>query len=498
MKGAPMHRWWGGFACALAGVLLASSLSAEAATPPAAAAISGEAPPRPASWVFSHPLKADALFAAGYAAPWMSAQGAWLSSDGKSVAFFTREPSSAEGLSRTLLVKNVDTDAVVFEKVLFSEEESLQHGGPDLERLARARVGEALARLEQYQWKPLVRHELPSHEREFFSDYCFEKQLRPNRSVSLGDLKIAYQEPRVRIWRRGKKVLDRRVSSWRVRQEGCKQASPSWLNGVFVNREQGVVLFELGFCGVDLCSEPPAAFHVLRIPGDKPRAGSPAPGQVETPARVPFIGYETESAVSQTLYVTGLPATSEDGSLVLLGEVLADGERGDPNLLLMVRRSQSNEVIWRFPVLEPGEVSAVKKSLPLSQELDRKVLERLRQVKDYLGGTQWVPLVEQPVQPVVTESCQQGPAQKLRLPELEVTFRQGHLVLNPGGGRPSIDMNLPGDGSPAEAACKAASRTFIDAAYVDQPRGVILLRLTTCGDESCPEQDGWYHAIKLR
>jgi hypothetical protein len=495
MKGPPMHRWKLGLACVLAGLLLTSnSLSAEAAATPAAAAPSGEAPLQPAPWVFSHPLRADVLFAAGYSAPWLNVQSAWVSSDGKRVAFFTRESSAAENISRTLLVKDVDTDAVVFEKVLFSEEESLQHSGSNLERLARARAREALSQLEQYQWKPLVHYELPSHEREFFSDYCFEKQLRPKRSVSLGDLKITYQEPRVQLWRRGKKVLDRRVSSWRVRQKGCTQASPSWLNRVFASREQGVVLLELGFCGMDLCSEPPAAFHALRIPSDKPRVESAPLSR----AGVPSLGYETEGSVARTLYVTGLPAISEDGSLIALAEVFTDGQRGDPNLLLTVRRPQTNEIVGRFPVLEPGEVSAVKKSRPQSQELDRKVLERIRQANDYLGQTQWKPLVEQPIQPMVTGSCQQGPTQKLHLPELELTFSQGHLVLKQGAGGPPIDLTLPGKGSTAVPACLAASRSFIDAVYVDEPRRVVLLRLTTCSDEACPEQDGWYHAVELR
>jgi CheY-like chemotaxis protein len=490
-----MHGWKLGLACVLAAALLTdSSLSAEAASAPTTAAAPGEAPLQPTPWVFSHPLRADVLFAAGYSAPWLNARSAWVSSDGKRVAFFARESPAVERISRTLVVKDVDTDAVVFEKVLFSEEESVQHAGSHLERLARARAQEALAQLEQYQWRPLTHHELPSHEREFFSDYCFEKQLRPKRSVSLGDLKLAYQEPRVQLWRRGKKVLDRRISSWRVRQEGCTQASPSWLNGVFLSREQGVLLLELGFCGMDLCPEPPTAFHALRIPSDKPRVEKPPSSQVRTPS----LGYEAEGSVARTLYVTGLPAISKDGSLVALAEVFSDGPRGDPNLLLTVRRPQTHEIVWRFPVLGPGEVSAVKKSPPQSKDLDTKVLERIRQANDYLGQTQWGPLEEQPIQPVVTESCQQGPTQKLQLPELELTFSQGQLVLKQGAGSPPISLNLPAKDSTAVAACQAPGRSFIDAVYVDEPRRVVLLRLTTCSDEACPEQDGWYHALELR
>ena len=106
-------------------------------------------------------------------------------------------------------------------------------------------------------------------------------------------------------------------------------------------------------------------------------------------------------------------------------------------------------------------------------------------------------LGEQPIQPMVTESRQQAPAQKLQLPELEMAFSQGHLVLKRAGSNPPIELDLNHEGGSA-AACKAANRTFIDAAYADSSRGVVLLRLATCGDEACPAQDRWYHALKLR
>jgi hypothetical protein len=418
--------------------------------------------------VFSHPVRVDVLFAGGYAAPWMSPQSAWVSSDGKSVAFFTTEPSSVENPSRTLVVKEVETDAVTFQKELFSEEESAQRSFPDRVRLARARTWEALSYLEQRQWTHLARQELPPNEREFFSDACFEKHLRPKRSVSVGDLKISYQEPRVQISRGGKKVLDRRFPSWKLHQEGCAHASPSWLKGVFVSREQGVVLLELAFCGADHCPEPASVFHVLRIPGDKPRAGGPASAQ---PGATPSFGYEREGAAMETHYVTGLPAISEDGQRVALAEVVVPDEN--------------------------GEVAAARGSPPRIQELERKVLERIRQANDSLSGTQWVPLEERPLQPMVTESCQQAPAQKLQLPELELTFNQGHLLLKQQADKAPLELTLARDGAKGQNPCTAASRTFIDAAYVARSQGVVLLRLTTCGDESCPSQEAWYHAIKL-
>jgi len=484
MKGSPMKPWSIGIACALVWAFQA------------AAAVPEEALLQPVPLVFSAPLGTQATqtlwAAAGYEAGG-STVGNWVSSDGKSVAFFTGASSSSGGDARTLVVKDVDTDAVIFEKVLFTEEEGFQRSGPDLERLARVRIWEARSYLEQRQWQPLLLHqELPHYDTVVLSEACYAKQIRPKRSMSIGDLKISYQEPRVQLWTRGKKVLDRSVPSWKVRQAECEHASPAWLQGAFVSREHGVVLLQFSFCGSHACNEPPAAFHVLRIPRDKPRAGSTPPGQAATPPDIPFVGYAKEDAISHSLYATGFPAISEDGTLIALAEVFT---QKDPNLLITVRRPQTNELRWKLSVLEPGEVSSVRRSPPLRQELDRKMLGRIRQVNAQLSTTRWASLAQQPVQPMVTESCQQAPAQKLQLPELELAFNQGHLVLKQEGDTPPIELKLVGPGA---ETCKAASRTFIDAAYVDQPRGVVLLRLTTCGDEACPEQDRWYHAIKLR
>jgi hypothetical protein len=489
MKSFPPHRRRLGLAYALATVLASSSSAAEAATPKAAS-------PRPAPVAPSSPVRNDVLFAAGFDAPWWLPRYAWISSDGKNVAFFAREASDDDGTSRTLVIKDVDTDAVIFEKLFFSTEESLQRGFRDLVRLARVRTWEALPDVEQHQWKPLVHHELPPSGNEFFSDYCFMKQLRPKRSVSAGDLRISYQEPRVQISRRGKKVLDRRFPDWRVRQELCEHPNPSWLKSVFVSREHGVVLLELGFCGIDLCSEPAEVFHALRIPRDKPRAGLPPPGQMRTGA--PSISYETRGAARQTLYATGFPAVSEDGTSVALAEFFANEHHG-PTFLLTVRRPRTQEIVWSFPLLAPGEVWAARGSPPREQELEGKLLERIHQANEYLGKTSWVPLAEQPIHPLVTEHCQQAPRQKLEVPEFELTFHQGHLVIvKQGEDAPFVDLKLAREGAREEEPCQATSRLFLDAAYVDVPRGVVLLHLTECGDEACEDRDRWYHAVPLR
>lgn len=452
-------------------------------SPAAAENEPSKAPPPPIPLVFPEPLQARAVLAAGYGEPTRLAYGAWISSDGKSVAFFTQQSSARELSARALVVKDVDTDAVIYERVLFSEEDSAELSGPDLERLARARAWEARSYLRQRKWKPMPYQELPHSETEFMSDACFSKQLRPKRTMSVGDLKISYQEPRVQLWRQGRRVLDRRFPSWRMKWEFCERANPSWLQGAFVSHEHGVVLLELNFCGVDLCPEPPLALHVLRIPRARPRAEEPSSGQVAPLPTAPFVGYEREGYVEQSLYALNFPAVSEDGTLVALAEVSSGGERREPNLLITVRRVQTQELAWKLPVLESR------------RDEEAKVLERIREANAWLGRTSWVPLQEQPLQPMVTASCQEAPAQELKLPGLELTFNQGHLALKRGEGTAPLELSLA---SPAGAACQAASRTFLDAAYVDMPRGVALLRLSTCHSASCPQQDTWYHVLSLR
>jgi len=466
--------------------------------PATATAVPEEASPPSTPVVLPTPLRTRVLWAGGYSDLTRPDRGAWISSDGKSVAFLTRESRESEDPARALVVKDVDTNTIRFQQLLYSEEESAQRSVPELERLGRTRAWEALATLEQREWKPLPYKENPRPDSEFVSDGCYSVQLRPKRSVSLEGLKITYQEPRVQIWNRGKKVLDRHFASWRVRKKHCHGVNPSWLQGAFFNREHGVVLLELDFCGADSCGEPPAAFHVLRIPRDKPRTGGTSPGHEGVSTQLPSVGSEQASYVGQHLYAAGFPAISEDGTLVVLAESFADGERNDPNILLTIRRPRTQEIVWRFPVLEVGEVSAATGTLAKVEELDKKVLERIRQANAYLGQTKWIPLKEQPLQPMVTESCQQAPSQTLKSPGLELTFNQGHLVLKQDGSTAPIDLKLTREGSAAEAACTAPGRTFVDAAYVDQPRGIVLLHLATCGDESCPERGGWYHALSLR
>lgn len=474
-----------------------SVLLAQATSAPASGSRNDDAAkafPRPTPWIFPDPLRSDALFASGYAAPWFSTASAWVSSDGTHVAFFVREPSSAEGISRTLVIKEVDTDTAVFEKTLFSEEESLQQGAA-LDRLARSRAREALAAWPRGQWVPLAQQDLSSHEREFFSDACYQKQLHPKRTAALESLKITYQEPRIQVWRRGKKLLDRRTPDWKLKQDSCPHASPSWLNRAFTSTTQGVVLLELGFCGMDLCPEPSTAFHTLRI---SPATKVPLEAQMPTTPGDPAVRYETEGDAWRTLYVTGLPASTEDGEFVALAETRPDGERGEPNLRLSVRRARTNEEQWTKTLLDAAESASARKAAPTQrQELHQTVLERIRQANDYLRGQHWVPLVEHSLQPIFQGSCPVEARQTFRVDALAGSFQQGQLTFKRGETAFSSE-HIPSDWRPAgsDAACTTEMRTFIDAVYETPRQDTVLLRLSSCTDATCPNPLRGYHLFQ--
>ncbi|WP_434383019.1 hypothetical protein [Melittangium boletus] len=455
-----------------------------------AAAPSEEAHP----WLFPEPLRSDALFAEGYAAPWLSPSSAWVSADGKRVAFFTREPASAEGISRALVIKDVDKDEVISERTLFTEEESLRYGGA-LTRLAKSRAQDILTANPQDRWVPLAHQDLSDHEREFFSDACFEKQLHPKRSTLVGSLKITYQEPRVQIWRRGKKLLDRQTPSWRVKQDPCPHASPSWLNRVFGDAIRGVVLLELGFCGVDLCPEPATAFHVLRVPPEQPREATPSDPRPLAAPTGPFVHHETARDVWKSLYVTGFPAISKDGSQVALAE-REESESSTPNLRLTIRQAQTPEVLWRHSLLDSGESATAKRAAPQQKrQLDQKVLERIRSANERLRGTEWLFMEEKAVRPVAPERCPVGP-QTLKLKEAEMTFQQGHIILKRHDKGEPLKLSVS-VGSTENKACNMLQRAFIDAAYANSSENTVILRLSTCVDDECPQRTNVDYVFQL-
>jgi hypothetical protein len=171
------------------------------------------------------------------------------------------------------------------------------------------------------------------------------------------------------------------------------------------------------------------------------------------------------------------------------------------SFIVTLRRPGSDELVWSMPLFTAEEVSALKASSSAAQELDEKVLERIRQVNDFLGQTKWVTLAEQAIVPRVTEACQQVPEQSVQLGARQLLYQQGHLRWEDGT-NPPVDWDAPDAGTSADAstsggiACDAVSRRFIDAAYTDAATGTVLLRFASCGDKSCPEVFSGHHAFK--
>ena len=238
---------------------------------------------------FNHPLRSDVTYPGGMGLPWMAARNAWVSRDGRYVTFFAREAPADEGASRRLVVKDVDKDLEVFSKSIHSGEESLRQGGVFLDNSSRAHAWEAMTQVDEYGFQPMASQQVTAREKVIDSYGCYEEQIHTRYSLALEQLKVSYQEPRLQVWRQGKKLLDRQFPEWSLHKDGCQLASPSWMNKVFADPAHGVVLVELEFCGMDHCLEPASAFHVVRIPADTPRGGggaSAGPERASVP--IPF------------------------------------------------------------------------------------------------------------------------------------------------------------------------------------------------------------------
>src|SRR5690242_12067218 len=83
-------------------------------------------PPRaPPSPIFrSTPASSEILFASGFASSRFHVPGAWLSQDGTKVAVFTAQSPASDAQESTLVVKDVTTDARVWRRSIFTEDES--------------------------------------------------------------------------------------------------------------------------------------------------------------------------------------------------------------------------------------------------------------------------------------------------------------------------------------------------------------------------------------
>jgi len=472
-------------------LLLANS---PAVAPPTEPTASAEAPPRPA--VSPAPAAAELLFASGFKTLRFHATGAWSTLDGARIAFFTSEPPGMDERSSTLVIKDTKTDAQVWRKVIFSGEESERLSPRDLERLARTRLIAAGAELPWKSWFPMEGSPLP--EPDFASDQCYIDKSQPSRTTTVSsDLKVTYQEPRLRVEREGTVLLDLRRPAWRARNASCNTFNPTWLQSVYVDRSRKAMLVGLGHCGVDACPEPAQAFHAVPLPGKAP--SPPQETRTDGERDRPRVGWESEDDPPRSLYVQGVPAVSGDGASVLLGWVEEDGTRRDPNLQLERRGVDDNKPVWTAALLRPGELFSTRRSREKVEALEAQVRERVAAAEAELAGSGWRSLKPLNPTPAVGAKCVAPPRQTVSFRELTVTLERGLLTLRRAKeanalSRTELSSVLPGE--PQE--CKSKPSLFLETAYVDPESKVLLLRLGSCESPECPaSSQPRFHALRL-
>ncbi len=437
---------------------------------------------------------AEVLFASKFAASRFHAGGAWLSSDGKRVAFFLEASPAVEANASTLIIKEVKTDARVWQKALFTLEESRHLQQPALDRLVRSRLVEARAELPWQKWIPLEGGTLPAP--DFFSDACFESKSPPPRRTDFSGLTVTYQEPRLQIEREGKRLVDIRRPAWRAFNKSCDTFNPTWLQSLYMDKSQRVMLVGLGHCGADACPEPPQQFHAVPLPGG---AGSPQPGPpaVIGGERV-LVGFESSEDPIRTLYAQGVPAVSEDGARVLVAWVDQDGERQDANLQLEARQVDGNTPVWTAPLLQAGELSSSTGVSEKVRELELQVEARVVAANAELARGNWKTLKAFNPTPLVGAECSPPPRQTASLPGWSLGLEAGRLTLRSSKKGSPVSHVLPSSPPPEKPEpCGEAPGMFLETVYADLERKVLLLRLGACERPECPAPTARFHALRL-
>ncbi|AKJ02981.1 hypothetical protein ATI61_113168 [Archangium gephyra] len=474
------------------GVVTAVLLAGSPGTAPATPSEPSRVQPTPIST--TTPAATDVLFASTFASSRFHATGAWLSSDGKRVAFFMEASPAVESNSSTLLIKDVKTDAVLWQKPLFTLDESRNLQQPALDRLVRARLIEARAKLPTPQWIPLERGTLPAP--EFFSDACFEAKSAPPRTVDVSGLTVTYEEPLLRVERAGKRLVELRRPAWRAFNKSCATYNPTWLQSLYMDQAQRVLLVGLGHCGADACPEPPQQFHAISLPGN---AGSPQPGPRASAAGEQVrVGFESSEDPPRSLYAQGVPAVSEDGSRVLVGWVEADDERHDANLQLEARQVEGNTPVWTAALLRAGELASSTGDMDKVRELEQQVETRIVAANTELARGKWKTLKAFNPTPLVGAECSTPSRQTVSLPGVSLSLEKGTLTLRSSKKGPPVTHPLPASSpSGTSESCGNGAGTFLETVYADVERKVLLLRLGACERPECPAPTTRFHALRL-
>ena len=98
---------------------------------------------------------------------------------------------------------------------------------------------------------------------------CRDKAQDAPLTASVGPLVVAYGEPKLRVTRDGKVLLEQDMPAWSAPPQGSGEdacTNPAHLGGVWADVGRGVLLVKISYSGTDSCWEPSSSYHVVKLP----------------------------------------------------------------------------------------------------------------------------------------------------------------------------------------------------------------------------------------
>jgi ankyrin repeat protein len=463
----------------------------------ASAAAPGSPPVnQPVAASVASPTSDDVIYATRYVSGTFNftPNGAWLSEDGSKAAFFIGAlPIPGIGTdSSTLMVKDVSTDAIVWQKPILTIEENLPNESPTLlQRLARTRLVEAGNEIPWKKWIPMDGTVLP----QLLTICSIKKPIR--RVTNFRGLRITYQEPVLEVERGEKRLIKIRRPPWRS-DHISEEHFPAWLYNVYLDQSEQVMLIGLGlnYCGDDLWPGIPLDLHVVQLPIHNKISNQKRIHSVTESVQV-RVGFESKKDPYNSLYVQGVPAISQDGTRVLLGYVEEDREHKYGNLRIESRQVDGNKPDWTASILEPGEASSInspEEGLTLSQRVKMRIVESNAK----LAQDRWTTMKAIIPDKTVGADCAVPEDQTVSFSDLAVGLRKGHLTLKKStSGSVVSETNLFSLLQDEPVSCSGSERMFIDTAYLDSELRALVLRLGFCETPGCPAPAESFLALRL-
>jgi hypothetical protein len=197
----------------------------------------------------------------------------------------------------------------------------------------------------------------------------------------------------------------------------------------------------------------------------------------------------------------GFPAVSDDGRLAVFADRLADGGRGNPNLVVSIRKVADDSEAWSLTVLSPDEWN--KKGMEDGGQkvaLHRAMKERVDKVNARLAASTWHPLPLGDARPDATSACRDRPAasQRAEIGGVEVALEGTMLRVRPPTPAAPFERDVSAwSAKGVKPECRARNVMRLDRVYADAGRGVVVVRIVYCGDDTCWEPEGAWHVLPL-